>query len=538
MVMHARKQPRLSDGSNDRRDSQSYQTHKSQPKSQSVTLHRHEKMRDGSSDPTPPYKMLRRSDESPVSRHGGDGAGHGKAKTSHTLSRVKDGGTNNSPQENSHNNSSHPSSDSHSNQSKSADRPHEPADDWSEHISSSGKKYYYNCRTEVSQWEKPKDLLEREQRQKDPAKMASNSFPKDRDYRREALQDGAAAKSSSGDKPASHSGLSQSSSSSSAPQSLNPASGPAPSTSSASSSSTAQASPAVQAPPSALQDPALLRQLLPALQATLQMSNGSMDMAKIQEVLAAAVTQASLQSMLHKLLTAGPSAFNMAALLSQAAQHSNQAQPPSQSPLSLSSDATSPRPYVSPRNGTPQTGLLAHKPLHSMTPGSSSQTRANASSAKAGAALSSQPPAEKRPEDPRTMQQRSSPSPGPNHVSGGSGAAGGPPNSSGAGGSSSGQTPGSGSFTPSLAAHFDENLIRHVQGWPAEHMEKQASRLREDAHNMGSLYMSEICTELKNLRSLVRVCEIQATLREQRILFLRQQSKELDKLKNQNSYMV
>lgn len=41
--------------------------------------------------------------------------------------------------------------------------PHQdPADDWTEHISSSGKKYYYNCRTEVSQWEKPKDLLERQ----------------------------------------------------------------------------------------------------------------------------------------------------------------------------------------------------------------------------------------------------------------------------------------------------------------------------------------------------------------------------------------
>ena len=29
--------------------------------------------------------------------------------------------------------------------------------DWSEHVSSSGKRYYYNCKTEVSQWEKPKD---------------------------------------------------------------------------------------------------------------------------------------------------------------------------------------------------------------------------------------------------------------------------------------------------------------------------------------------------------------------------------------------
>ena len=34
--------------------------------------------------------------------------------------------------------------------------------DWSEHVSSSGKKYYYNCKTEVSQWEKPKEWIEKE----------------------------------------------------------------------------------------------------------------------------------------------------------------------------------------------------------------------------------------------------------------------------------------------------------------------------------------------------------------------------------------
>lgn len=36
--------------------------------------------------------------------------------------------------------------------------------DWSEHVSSSGKKYYYNCKTEVSQWEKPREWIEKESR--------------------------------------------------------------------------------------------------------------------------------------------------------------------------------------------------------------------------------------------------------------------------------------------------------------------------------------------------------------------------------------
>uniref|UniRef100_A0A4W5NQD5 WW domain containing adaptor with coiled-coil n=1 Tax=Hucho hucho TaxID=62062 RepID=A0A4W5NQD5_9TELE len=504
-------------GCNDRRDSQPYQTHKSQLKSQSTPLHRHDKMRDGLSDPTPPYKMLRRSDESPVNKYSD---GHSKTKTFHTL-RAKDGGTSCSPQDNLHTHSTN----SHSNQSKASDTPQEPADDWSEHISSSGKKYYYNCRTEVSQWEKPKDWLEREQRQKDPSKRESNTFPKDRDYRRESV-DTATTKSTSGDK-SSNSAPSQSSSSTN--PGLNQASGSNPTPSS--SSSTVTMSPSVQAQASGLlQDPALLRQLLPALQATLQMNNGSMDMAKINEVLAAAVTQASLQSMLHKLLTAGPSAFNITSLLSQAAQQSSNqaAQQASQSPISLMSDTSSPRSYVSPRNGTPQTNLLNQKPPLSMPPASS---QPKVTPVKPGP-VSQQASAEKHPEDPRTLRQRSSQGSPPSG-----------PNGNATGGHSvlnaaSAQSSTPGSFTPSLASHFDENLIRHVQNWPAEHIEKQAARLREDAHNMGSLYMSEICTELKNLRSLVRVCEIQATLREQRILFLRQQSKELDKLKNQNSYMV
>ncbi|XP_034667654.1 WW domain-containing adapter protein with coiled-coil homolog isoform X5 [Drosophila subobscura] len=96
-------------------------------------------------------------------------------------------------------------------------------------------------------------------------------------------------------------------------------------------------------------------------------------------------------------------------------------------------------------------------------------------------------------------------------------------------------------ISPKLAKYFRADLIAHVTNWQAEILERQVSfeaqKCCEDTHLFGDITCTRICAELKCARSLVRSTEINATLQEQKIMYLRQQIRRIEESKTQNAFM-
>lgn len=86
-------------------------------------------------------------------------------------------------------------------------------------------------------------------------------------------------------------------------------------------------------------------------------------------------------------------------------------------------------------------------------------------------------------------------------------------------------------LTPGLSQYVKDDLTEHVRGWPAENAEKQAHKLATEAHLITSMRITDISIALKSARSRVRLNEIQSTLLEQRVMLYRHEVKSLENMK-------
>ncbi|XP_022099515.1 WW domain-containing adapter protein with coiled-coil-like [Acanthaster planci] len=181
MVMHASKHPRLSDGFHDRNEAHPFQTvdrfpakgHSGKSDGNTGSMSGRPSDHTDHADHRERLHIANRDSPnqrpaaSPASRQANDRSSPRTYRNKESYlqrQREKQKALGSSPAENAVN---HHGTNSHvTDHERHIKTILAKAGEWTEHTSSSGKKYYYNCRTEVSQWEKPKEWLEREKLQR------------------------------------------------------------------------------------------------------------------------------------------------------------------------------------------------------------------------------------------------------------------------------------------------------------------------------------------------------------------------------------
>ncbi|KAL0280517.1 UNVERIFIED_CONTAM: hypothetical protein PYX00_001786 [Menopon gallinae] len=375
--------------------------------------------------------------------------------------------------------------------------------DWSEHMSSSGKKYYYNCKTEVSQWEKPKEWIERER---------SRYKEKERDVERCYTSSSRLGHDKHSNARASNSSVRESSSKTNRQSEKREEFW---------NSQSASREIIKESDRLEMHD---RRKLVDGETVSQDMDISPGDSTPTSETsYSHTPARGDVNSSVNTVLLANalPRLASHPIATTAAASFS-----PTSSSLSISSSAPPTATKISESGDTlsPQKPTVVAPIQSSLTPLQVDTTM--------GSNAGEGPPTPTHSETQDGIDARKMTSP-PNSLSSLQSLS----QATNVSSSLQGLRQQGPHLTPSLANYYRDDLVNHVRGWPADILEKQSQKLSEEAHTMTSLQCTRVSAELKTARSIVRLTEIQATLQEQRTLFLHQQVKTLEELNTQHSFM-